>query len=118
MNNFKTLAIISLISNALVFVFLFLNKPEPFDVKSLEKQNNQLQQKIDSLKIENEKVSSQIGSVAIRIDTLMSKDEEFKKLYDENNKKIDGLKKKISALDRVDTFNSNDIKSYFSNLPK
>lgn len=87
-------------------------------IEELEKKNAQLQKKFDSLTVANKNITIQLSSISSHIDTLNSRDAEYKTLYEENEKQIQKLKRKVTDLSRIDTFSSDDIKKYFSNLPE
>lgn len=119
--NIKTFIAILIASYFLAFLILWIEirKKDGLDtIKQIEKQNLLLQKKIDSLSLINKNITIQISGLSTHIDTIKKRDEQYKKLYDENQSEINKLKKKVSDLSRIDTFTSDDIKRYFSNLPK
>jgi chromosome segregation ATPase len=116
-----TFVLILIASYFIAFLILWIEirKKDGVDtIKQIEKQNLSFQKKIDSLYLVNKNITIQISGMSNHIDTLKKRDEQYKKLYDENESEINKLKKKVSDLSRIDNFTSDDIKKYFSNLPK
>lgn len=116
-----TFVLILLASYFLAFIIMWIEirKKDGLDtIKEIEKRNLALQKSFDSLSLVNKNITNRISALSSHIDTLKARDIEYKKLYDENESEINKLKKKVSDLSRIDTFTSEDIKKYFSNLPK
>jgi peptidoglycan hydrolase CwlO-like protein len=118
-HTFLLIFIASYVLTFLIIWYGFKKNNDGVDaIKEIEKRNLALQKSFDSLSLMNKKITFHISSLSNHIDSLKTRDEENKKLYDKNESEISKLKKKISDLPHIDTFTTEDIKRYFTNLPE
>ena len=115
----KTIVAIFLASYFITFVYLFVNINNingSKELNLLKDQNRILLKQFDSLANENQQVTKNILDLGNKIDSLSNIDSLYKNKLNENENQIKSLQKKYNKLNYIDTFKSNDIKKYFSNL--
>jgi len=115
----KTIVAIFLASYFITFVYLFVNINNingSKELNLLKDQNRILEKQFDSLANENQQVTKNILDLGNKIDSLSNIDSLYKNKLNENENQIKSLQKKYNKLNYIDTFKSNDIKKYFSNL--
>lgn len=115
----KMIVAIFLASYFITFIYLFVNVNNINGSKELNKlkqQNEILETQFDSLANENQQVTKNIFDLGNKIDSLENIDSTYKNKLNENENQIKSLQKKYNNINHIDTFKSNDIKKYFSNL--
>lgn len=115
----KTIVAIFLASYFITFVYLFVNVNNINGTKELDRlkqQNEILQNQFDSLSKENQTITKNILNLDNKIDSLSDIDSVYQYKFYQNETEIKELQKKYKKLNYIDTFKSNDIKKYFSNL--
>jgi len=115
----KMVVAIFLASYFITFIYLFVNVNNingSKELNSLKDQNRILEKQFDSLANENQKVTKNILDLDNKIDSLGNIDSLYKNKLNENENEIKSLQKKYNKINHIDTFKSNDIKKYFSNL--
>jgi uncharacterized protein HemX len=115
----KMIIAIFLASYFITFIYLFVNVNNingSKELNSLKQQNEILETQFDSLANENQKVTKNILDLGNKIDSLGNIDSLYKNKLNENENEIKSLQKKYNNINHIDTFKSNDIKKYFSNL--
>jgi len=115
----KMVVAIFLASYFITFILLFVNVNNingSKELNILKDQNRILVKQFDSLANENQQVTKNILDLGNKIDSLSNIDSLYKNKLNENENQIKSLQKKYNKLNYIDTFKSNDIKKYFSNL--
>ena len=115
----KMVVAIFLASYFITFILLFVNVNNingSKELNILKDQNRNLVKQFDSLANENQQVTKNILDLGNKIDSLGNIDSLYKNKLNENENEIKSLQKKYNNINHIDTFKSNDIKKYFSNL--
>ena len=83
-------------------------------IDNLRKANDSLALVYNTLEAKNDSIDNEIKLKNYQIDSLKYKEFKYDSLYKDNKKQIEKLKKKHEKVNRVDSFNSNDIHRYFT----
>jgi len=115
----KIIVAIFLASYFITFIYLYVNVNNINGSKELNKlkqQNEILETQFDSLAKENKAITKNILDLDNKIDSLSDIDSVYQNKFYQNETEIKNLQKKYNKINHIDTFKSNDIKKYFSNL--
>jgi peptidoglycan hydrolase CwlO-like protein len=115
----KIIVAIFLASYFITFIYLFVNVNNingSKELNSLKQQNEILETQFDSLAKENKAITKNILDLDNKIDSLSDIDSVYQNKFYQNETEIKNLQKKYNKINHIDTFKSNDIKKYFSNL--
>jgi len=115
----KMIIAIFLASYFITFIYLFVNVNNingSKELNSLKQQNEILETQFDSLAKENKAITKNILDLDNKIDSLSDIDSVYQNKFYQNETEIKNLQKKYNKINHIDTFKSNDIKKYFSNL--
>jgi peptidoglycan hydrolase CwlO-like protein len=115
----KIIVAIFLASYFITFIYLFVNVNNingSKELNSLKQQNEILETQFDSLAQENKAITKNILDLDNKIDSLSDIDSVYQNKFYQNETEIKNLQKKYNKINHIDTFKSNDIKKYFSNL--
>lgn len=115
----KIIFAIFLASYFITFIYLYVNVNNingSKELNSLKQQNEILETQFDSLAQENKAITKNILDLDNKIDSLSDIDSVYQNKFYQNETEIKNLQKKYYKINHIDTFKSNDIKKYFSNL--
>ena len=115
----KMIIAIFLASYFITFIYLYVNVNNingSKELNSLKQQNEILETQFDSLAQENKAITKNILELDNKIDSLSDIDSVYQNKFYQNETEIKNLQKKYNKINHIDTFKSNDIKKYFSNL--
>jgi len=115
----KIIVAIFLASYFITFIYLYVNVNNingSKELNSLKQQNEILETQFDSLAKENKAITKNILDLDNKIDSLSDIDSVYQNKFYQNETEIKNLQKKYNKINHIDTFKSNDIKKYFSNL--
>lgn len=115
--NIKPLKILSLVLFCIFLFALFsylLIKDSNERINDIRLENKQLQLKYDSVNNENKSISLQLINFQKNIDSMKIEEKRLSILYEQNKQQIKNNKKKYEKNNRIDNFSSPDIIKYFT----